>query len=305
MDNKELEYLGFNPSLQGNGLKIAVFEYYPSNLFYKYDIKNPLNANWKDINGDNDNNNHVYKTTAYWKTRKSLAQVIYLPQNDLGLQYAIDNNFHIATFSATRMVGSDILERKLAEKTFLISSAGNFTEAENLECWWAVSALHLQNGNLISPYYCNYESSKIKSISLSNIQYEEGSEFVEGTSFSNVTQGILVADFYEAYQLKFGFYPTIDEVKDFIKENSKAVLNNPLKEGYGLFTLPKNLLTNYNFGTVIKLNSNEINVNGTIKTTVNPAQIINNKTMVELTVLRECKGNRVYWNDKVKCAIVK
>lgn len=307
LNEKVLKYLGFNSQLKGKGLKIAVFEYYPSSLFYIHDIKNPLNANWGDINKiEDDQKNHPYMTTSYWKTSLPLLEVFYLPQNDNGVQWAIDNGIHIATFSAEEMLASNELEKKLAEKTFLISSAGNFKEARNIECWWATSALHLsENDELYLPRYMNYTSSKIKSISLSNIQYEEGSPLVDGTSFTDVTLGILLAQFYEAYNMKFGFYPTVLEAKDFIIENSKPILNNPLKEGYGLFTLPKNLLTDYNFGTAIKLNSNEINVNGVIKNTVNPAQIMNNKTMVELTVLRECKGNKVYWNDKVKCAIVK
>lgn len=304
MNNENFEFLNHNRKYLGKGLKIAVLEYYPSTMFHIHDIKNPLNANWRDINGDVEDFNHTYKTSAYWRSEKPLAEIVYLPQNNEGVQYAINNGFHIITFSAMEVRADDSLEKQLATKSFLLSSAGNEYEAQNIECWWAVNELRLDGNELIEPWYhSDFESSKIKSISLSHVQYEEGSQVLDGTSFADVTQGILVADFYEAYQLKFGFYPTIDEVKDFIKDSSKPVLNNVLKEGYGLLVLPD--FETYNFGTVIKLNSNEINVNGTIKTTVNPAQIINNKTMVELTVLRECKGNRVYWNDKVKCAVVK
>lgn len=307
LNEKVLKYLGFNPQLQGRGLKIAVFEYYPSSLFYIHDVKNPLNANWGDINKiEDDQKNHPYMTSSYWKTSLPLLEVFYLPQNDQGVQWAIDNGVHIATFSAEEMLASNELEKKLAEKTFLISSAGNFLEARNIECWWATSALHLSDsGELYLPYYMNYTSSKIKSISLSNIQYEEGSPLVDGTSFANVTLGILVAQYYEVYHLKFGFYPTIEQTKAFILLHSKKVINDVLKEGNGLFVLPPNLMTDYNFGTVVSEKyGNKINVNGVWQQTVNSPMIVNNKLMVELTVLRSCNGNKVYWNDKEKCAII-
>ena len=142
------------------------------------------------------------------------------------------------------------------------------------------------------------------------MQYKENSPLLMGTSFSCPFLTGLVAQYMQAYFNKFGFVPTPIEVNDFIVENSKPIINDKLKEGNGLLILPSNLLTDYNFGTVIgEKYGNKINVNGTWKTTVNPPMIVNNKLMVELTVLRECKGSpsgtKVYWNDKEKVAIIR
>lgn len=309
----EKEYCNYQSQFKGLGIKIALMEYYPSNWFYKKNIGNPLNANWKDVRGDNEEENHPYKTGCIIRDMLPLAQIDYIPQNNEGVAYIKANNYHIVSFSAMDCRADDALEKELSNSVLLLCGAGNdgsigeSPTAMN-EWWTSIGAVHSISSQSTSDklefaWYSSYSKSAVDYVSFSNIKYDEYSDCVIGTSFSCPFMVGLICQFYEAYKLKFSFYPTVKEVLDFMKENSVPALHDRLKEGNGIVILPD--FNTYNFGTVIKLNSNEINVNGIIKNTVNPAQIINNKTMVELTVLRECRGNKVYWNDKTKCAIVK
>lgn len=308
---KEKEYCNYQPNLTGKGLKIAFMEYNASEWFVNKNIGNPLNHPTTSLFGEDDGKlTHSYKCASVIRDMLPDAQIDFLPQIDAGLKYAIDNNYHIISASIGNCLGDDTLEKKLSQKSFMVISAGNEgSKGENISArndwWFAVTAFHLNNDIVTFPSYSSYGFGKVQCGSFADIQYEEDSPHEWGTSVSQPFLVGLLGQYYEAYHLKFGFYPTIEQAKAFISLHSKKVLNDPLKEGNGLFTLPSNLMSDYQFGTAISEKyGNKINVNGTWKQTVNPPMIVNNKLMVELTILRDCVGNKVYWNQKENCAII-
>jgi hypothetical protein len=236
------------------------------------------------------------------------ATIDFFQTNDTAFRYMIANNYHIISSSIGNCFADNALEKKLAQNSLLIASAGNnSSNGENpiaKDDWWtSIGAYHLVDNKPELAYYSSYGFNAVDYMSFSSIQYKENSDIVCGTSYSNPFFVSLVAKYYEAYFNKINFYPTVDQAKHFIKTNSKPIINDKVKEGNGLLILPD--FSTFNFGTVIgEKYGNKINANGTWRTTINPPMIVNNKLMVELTTLRECGGTNVFWNSQEKVAIV-
>lgn len=318
LNQAEKNYCNYQPQFTGKGLKIALIEYYPSTWFYKKNIGNPLNANWKPLLGDDVvDNNHPYQTGSLIRDMLPEAQIDYLPQNNEGINYAIKNGYHIASFSALEMMADDSLEKILSNRTFLVCGAGNSgIQGESVSSsnpwWWSVGAIHYENMNNLA-YYSSYGKGYVDSISFSHINTELNGEHYIGTSFSCPFFVGLIGQFYQAYFLKFGFYPYPDEVRDFILENSKPVLNDKLKEGNGILILPD--FNTYNFGTAMQIDNSEINVNGTRKIFAPPLTIqitnasgqLEKKSYAPLGVFREIGKNsgKVYYHSDDKRIIIR
>lgn len=308
---KEKQYCNFDMTgrFTGKGIKIALLEYYPSKSFSNIKIGNPLNANWKDINGDNEYENHPYMCGAIIRDMLPNATIDYLPQNNDGIKYAIKNNYHIVSFSALECLADDSLEKELAKKSLLFCGAGNSgsngeSKTSTNDWWVSVGAYHL-NTNPELAYYSSYGKNAVDVMSFSNIKYSENSNNIVGTSFSTPFAVSLIAQYIQMYFTKFGFYPTVEESKMFIKENSISILNDSVKEGFGLLKLPS--YDDYKFGMSMTLNSPYVNINGEIKKFDYFPKLIDNRTYIPIAMLRELGENKgqVNWHPENNSIVVR
>lgn len=300
-------------SINCKDVKIGMLEYSASTLFPSINVNNVLNFTCEDILEDGHvvDDNHPYKVACILRDMTGLNCTInFYPQNNEGIKRAIADGCHIISFSGGNVAADDTLEQQLAKNTLLVCGVGNDGSlGEGITArnsWWnAVGAYHYSSSGAVEfANYSSYKYGRIKTCGFSAIQYKENSNYILGTSYATPFVVGLLAQYMQAYYTRLGFMPSIAELNDFIVENSKPIINEPLKEGYGLLVLPN--LSTYNFGTVLgEKYGNRINVNGAWTNTINPPMMVNNKLMVELTVLRNCKGNRVYWNDKEKLAIIR
>jgi hypothetical protein len=305
LNKKQKEYCNFNENIKCKDLKIAVFEYNASELFDIINVLNPFNTPSNDIfdKTASTTNNHVFKVCSIIRDMCPNAEIVFLPQNDNGIKYAIENKFHIACFSGDNMFADDKLEKELAKKTFLITSAGNVgekgetTSARN-DWWYSIGACRLENNKPVIELYSSYGLFCVDNVSFSQLQYQENSEIIYGTSFSAPFFTGLVSQYMQIYYNTFSYFPTVQETISFIKSNS-IVISDKIKEGYGFFTLPKV----YNLGCQLIINSNELNKNGTIINIPIAPKLEDGNTIVPLGVLRHL-GLKLYWDGENKRIII-
>lgn len=163
--------------------------------------------------------------------------------------------------------------------------------------WTSVTAVEMINGLLSYPWYNSYGSGSIDLICFSNLEVLNVNERQYGTSFSSPFVVGLIGQYYDTYKTRFGYYPTPDQAKDFIFKISKPIVENRIKEGYGIPILPN--FDTFDFGLQLQIDNKIINHSGAqIPFDVAP-QIIDNRTMIPIAMLREI-GIKVYWDAKNK-----
>ena len=167
------------------------------------------------------------------------AEIYILPPTVEGMKYIINNNFPIVNMSLSN-TETPSYEYKMAEKSFLVTSAGNQgssgeTRSAREEFWCAVGAV---DKDLKPKNYSSWGLGFTKTCAITGEKVE--GHFTWGTSFASPRVVGLLGQWYCWYFNQVGAYPTTKETNSFIKINSHDIWEDgkDLRTGYGLFRLP-------------------------------------------------------------------
>lgn len=245
MNKEEKAYCNLNSSRKGDGVRVAVFEYdINENLMKNPKIKIPIKMEIDNLY------NHCEQVCGIILDNKPNVELFVLPETDEGLQWVIDNNIQIASMSLSNCRGNDELEKKLSQRTLILTSAGNQGRKENHfettsarnEWWCAIGACKLKSGKPIIESFSSWGLGKVFTCGFDGLKWSKDSIFsFYGTSCASPWVLTLMIDFYEVYKQAFNTFPTIKESLNFMRENSEDLgeTGKDLKYGYGLLRLPK------------------------------------------------------------------
>lgn len=161
----------------------------------------------------------------------------------------------------------------------------------------AVGAAHIfPSGEIDRAYYSSYGYA-IDCVGLSYLQSPYG--LLQGTSFScPLVVGMLVK-YMEYYREKIGVFPTIQHIKELIR-NSSVDINEPGFDryvGHGLFTLPNIDTSRLTKEITLKIDDKNYKVNGWIKSMDVAPFIQDSRTFVPVRFIAEELGFDVQWDD--------
>lgn len=306
LNKLEKLYCNYQPKFTGKGLRIADLAFNSSPFPNVFDglahipIQLMETSPFDSMPGKY---SHSYATVSIIKDMLPDAEIFLLPQNNDGIKWAIANGIHIVNASLWNVNADDDLEQKLGQNALLTVGAGNTTNSPDegptakLSIWTSSSAVELKDQTIHYPWYCSSGAGAIDLVGFSNLEVNNMEDRQPGTSFSNPFNVGLIGQYYDAYNQKFGHFPKPDQARDFIFKIAKPVVGDRIKEGYGLPILPN--FDTYDFGIQLIIGNNNINHSGVNVRFDTPPQIINSRTMIPVSMLREI-GVKVYWDEKNK-----
>jgi len=227
-----------------------------------------------------------------------------------GLKYCKDNKIPLVNMSMNNIENDVIRKAELDvynSSTFLVCASGNFgnkmsTQAQESQ-WFSVGAEHLVDGVLVRTDYSSY-GEELDIMNFSGL--EVNGDTLEGTSFSSPLTVGMIALYWLWFKIIYKRVPTIPEIKEFIFSNCVDLENVGVDSftGHGNFILPKIIPEVKNMTIVMKIDSNDIYVDGVKETTTTPARLMNGSTYLPLRLISEkLKGRSIKdlkWNNTTK-----
>ena len=187
---------------------------------------------------------HDYKTTRnYLNFFPNNAQVFFVPNTQEGMAWVRDNNIHILSMSMSGCRALDNLEEEVSKNTLIITSAGNNgedgeTKSARDEWWLSVGSAYLNKGYACRSSYSSYGTWATKAMGLDGYRLPETKSILKGTSYGAPFFMAVLSYFYIWYDNKFGKFPTIKEVYDYISVACKDIEEDEYdkQSGYGVLT---------------------------------------------------------------------
>lgn len=169
---------------------------------------------------------------------------------------AIDNDYQIV--SSANVLPFDSLKKRekqfqqaYEKGIFMNNAIGNYADDSFnpwalSPYWWSTGAVDINKGVLKRMDYSSI-SEHLKSVSLTNLKikyFENGKGYdipYTGTSGASQVLSGMVALYYQYYKEQNGYFPSVDEVRRFIIDNSLDLEEEGHDQytGHGLFVLPK------------------------------------------------------------------
>ena len=248
MNQKEMEYCGYDKNQKGKNRKIAVFEFTSSPLLHELEnVIQPFKMPYKLYSDKyQKEHSHGFMVCSFVTHYLPEAIIYLLPPNNQSVQFCLDNDIEFVNFSGMNCGADDYLEKELSRKAVMFTSAGNEYGINERHTalnrdWITVGAVVFdRNDEIIVPDYLSYGAGAIITTSFSNVRFHPiyGNK-VRGKSFASPLAMVLNIQFKCNYKDKYGIELSPDYLRSAIYRDSEDILENfkDKRSGYGIYKL--------------------------------------------------------------------